>query len=372
MKVGIPKERKQGEGRVAGTPDLVAEIVRTGAQVLVEHDAGAQASFPDERYVRAGAVVTDRDSLWRDADLVVKVKEPVGDEVNYLRPGQVLFCYLHLAADPALAQSLVDTGVTAIGFETVQDNNGRLPLLEPMSEIAGRLSALWGCFLLQSSQGGKGIVTGGLSEVPRARVLVLGGGTVGFHAAAVAQGLGAEVTIAERSVDRLGALGHMLRDPFEGCLSTPENLAIKAETSDLVIGAVLVPGHAAPMLLGDKQVASMSPGSVICDVAIDQGACISTSRPTSHAEPTYERYGVVHQCITNLPGAVPASAARALSNAIRPHVLALAAKGVDEACRRDEELQRGVNVLRGEPQHAGVLAALHSSPQNPNHRKVSK
>lgn len=358
MIVGIPLERKSGEGRVGATPQLADELVRSGHEVLVEHRAGEVAGFSDADYAAVGARLCTQQDVWGEADLLVKVKEPIDEEYGFLRPGLTLFCYLHLAADPKLTDVLVARDVTAIGFETVQDARGRLPLLEPMSEIAGRLSGLWGGFLLQRSQGGKGMLPGGIPGVSRARALVLGGGTVGYQAAAVLQGLGAEVVIAERSIDRLRELEWMLDRPFEGMLSTPTSVAEQAIASDIVIGAVLVPGFAAPNLISRQVVESMQPGSVICDVAIDQGGCVETAHPTTHDDPVYVHAGVVHQCIANLPGAVPIAATQALANATGPYVALVADVGIDAACERQPGLLPGINVRGGEICLEGVRTAL--------------
>jgi alanine dehydrogenase len=358
MRIGIPAERKSGEGRVAATPGLVGALTKAGHEVLVEHGAGVEAGHPDDAYTAAGAALAHQKDVWGDSELVVKVKEPVEDEHHLLRPELTLFCYLHLAATPALARVLVAQRVTSIGFETVTDLGGQLPLLRPMSEIAGRLSAQWGAHLLQRGSGGMGKLPGGLAGVPRARALIIGGGSVGQQAAAVAQGMGFHVSIAERSVQRLRELEWMLPDPFDGFLSISDDVGARAVEADVVIGAVLVPGYAAPRILDEHVVTQMRAGSVICDVAIDQGGCVATSRPTTQEKPTYVHRGVVHQCITNLPAAVPADATRALSNAIAPYVLHLARAGLDAARAQDPGLAVGVNTRDGHVLHPGVAEAL--------------
>lgn len=358
MIVGIPLERKPGEGRVGATPQLVNRLVQSGHVVLIEHLAGEVAGFADADYVGAGAKVCTQQEVWGEANLLVKVKEPIEEEYGFLRPGLTLFCFLHLAADPKLTEVLVAHEVTAVGFETVQDAAGRLPLLEPMSEIAGRLSGLWGAFLLQRSQGGKGMLPGGIPGVTRARALVLGGGTVGYQAASVLQGLGADVVIAERSIDRLRELEWMLDKPFQGMLSSPASIADRAISSDIVIGAVLVAGFAAPKLISQQVVESMQPGSVICDVAIDQGGCVETAYPTTHDDPVYVHAGVVHQCIANLPAAVPIAATQALANATEPYIALIADVGIDAACERQPGLLPGINVSGGEIRLEGIRTAL--------------
>lgn len=354
MIIGIPKEVKQGEGRVAATPDLVLELVASGNRVLIEHGAGDASGFLDPSYVDAGAQLVGQDEVWSRSDLVIKVKEPIEAEFHYFRPGLAVFCFLHLAAAPELCAKLVEQQVTALAFETLAAE-GRLPILEPMSAIAGRLSGLWGAFLLQRTKGGKGILPGGLPGLHGARVLVLGGGTVGYHAADVSQGLRADVTISEPSAERVLALRGMLRDPFAVLDGSPADVARAAIDADVIIGAVLVPGASAPMLINEQTVARMQAGSVICDVAIDQGGCIETSRPTTHSEPTFVKYGVVHQCITNLPAAAVRDATQALVSALRPYVTSLTSSGVDAAIERDPVIATSVNVRGGEIVHPALL-----------------
>lgn len=357
MRVAVPRERKVDEGRVALTPDIVAELVRRGHEVLVEHGAGALARHHDDAYRAAGGVMVDRDQIWARGDLIVKVKEPVGDELALIRADSTLFCYLHLAAEPDLTQALRGSGCTAVAFETVEDPLGRLPLLEPMSEVAGRLGGMWGAFLLQRTQGGVGVLPGGLPGVRRAKALVLGGGTAGRHAADVLLGMGADVAIGELSIARLRELSTWLDRPFDGFLSTPDEVRRRAMEADVVVTAALIPGHPSPRLLDRSAVAAMRNGAVICDISIDQGGCVETSRPTTHSDPTYVVDGVVHTCITNLPAAVSAGATQALSNAIRPHVLAIADRGWDAAATADLGLARGLNVLDGEIRHEGISHA---------------
>jgi alanine dehydrogenase len=352
--IGIPKEVKQGEGRVAATPDLVLELVSSGNSILIEYGAGDASGFSDTSYEEAGAQLVLRDEVWSRSDLVLKVKEPIEAEYHYFRPGLTVFCFLHLAAAPELCAKLVEQQVTGLAFETLAAD-GRLPILEPMSAIAGRLSGLWGAFLLQRTQGGKGILMGGLPGLHGAKVLVLGGGTVGYHAADVAQGLRAEVTISEPSPERVLALRGMLRDPFAVLDGSPADVARAAIDADVIIGAVLVPGASAPMLISEQTVARMQAGSVICDVAIDQGGCIETSRPTTHSDPIFVQHGVVHQCITNLPAAAARDATQALVSALWPYVTSLASEGIDAAIDRDPVFATAVNVRAGKIVHPALL-----------------
>ncbi len=364
MLVGVVAETKPAELRVALTPAGTAELVGGGHRVMVQQGAGAGSGFPDEAYVSAGAVVVPgARQVWDEVDLLVKVKEPVGPELGYLRPGLVLFTYLHLAAAPELTAALVGSGATGVAYETVEDASGHLPLLAPMSEIAGRLAGQVVAHHLTSPAGGRGILAGGAPGVAPARVLVLGGGVVGVHAARVARGLGADVTVLERSDARL----RYLDERFDGsvrCLmsdahSVPEQLAL----SDAVIGAVLLPGAAAPKLVRRSMLAGMPERAVIVDVAIDQGGCAETSRPTTHDEPTFVVDGVVHYCVANMPGAVPVTSTRALTNSTLPYLHRLADTGLDAYCGADPGFARGVNV-RGHrivhPAVAEAYAALES------------
>lgn len=348
MRVGVGKEVMPGERRVALTPAGVVELVADGHEVLVEKGAGADSGFPDAAYVEVGARLVEREEVWGESDLLLKVKEPVAAEYGFLRPDLTLFTYLHLAAEPALIDVLLETGTTAFGYETVQDGRGRLPLLAPMSEIAGRLSTLAGAYFLQAPMGGRGVLIGGAPGVQPARVTLLGGGAVGTHAAQVAVGMGAEVTILERSIDRIRALqGHFgveARVLYSDSLTIQELLP----ESDIVIGAVLIPGARTPRLITREMLGSMREGSVIVDVAIDQGGCIETSRPTTHDDPVFEVEGVVHYCVTNMPSSVPVTATRALTNATLPYARLLAGKGIDGALEAEPGLMPGLNVRAGE------------------------
>jgi alanine dehydrogenase len=357
--VGIPTETKADEYRVSMTPAGVRELTDRGHEVLVQQGAGLGAGFDDVHYAAQGGVIAkDADAVFAGAEMIVKVKEPLEPEVARLRPGQVLFTYLHLAPAPALTRALCDSGATAIAYETVEDRHGRLPLLAPMSEVAGRLAAQAGAYILQKPLGGRGVLLGGVPGVAAANVMIIGGGSVGVHAAAVAIGMGADVFIFDVSVDRLRELELL----FGGRCSTVYSSALAIEEllprTDLVIGAVLVVGDRAPFVIRANQLALMRPGTVMVDVAIDQGGCFETSRPTTHHDPTFEVDGIVHYCVTNMPGAVPVTSTNALANATLPYVLTLADRGVLEAVRLDPGLRLGVNVAAGVPTHPAVARSV--------------
>ena len=349
MRVGVPKEIKDHEYRVGLVPSSVAELVHHGHDVVIERGAGLGAGLEDELYVAAGArIAADAEAVFADAELIVKVKEPLPIERARLRRGQMLFTYLHLAPDPEQTRALLASGVTAIAYETVTSPSGGLPLLTPMSEIAGRLAPQVGARYLERTEGGRGVLLGGVPGVPPAEVVVLGGGVSGTHAATIALGMGATVFVVDRSGEalrRIAAQFPGLRTIF----STRDALAHILRRADLLIGAVLVPGAAAPKLVTRQMVASMKPGSVIVDIAIDQGGCCETSRPTTHSHPTYVEEGVIHYCVTNMPGAVARTSTFALNNATLPFVLALADKGWRQAIADDPHLRGGLNV------HAGQL-----------------
>ena len=349
MRVGVPKEIKDHEYRVGLVPSSVAELVHHGHDVLIERGAGLGAGLEDELYIAAGArIAADAEAVFADAELIVKVKEPLPIERARLRRGQMLFTYLHLAPDPEQTRALLASGVTAIAYETVTSPSGGLPLLTPMSEIAGRLAPQVGARYLERTEGGRGVLLGGVPGVPPAEVVVLGGGVSGTHAATIALGMGATVFVVDRSGEalrRIAAQFPGLRTIF----STRDALAHILRRADLLIGAVLVPGAAAPKLVTRQMVASMKPGSVIVDIAIDQGGCCETSRPTTHSHPTYVEEGVIHYCVTNMPGAVARTSTFALNNATLPFVLALADKGWRLAIADDPHLRGGLNV------HAGQL-----------------
>lgn len=362
MQVGIPKEIKVHEYRVGLVPATVRELTARGHQVLVEQGAGQGVGYDDGAYAAAGAtIVPDAASAWR-ADLVVKVKEPQPAEFPYLRPELTLFTYLHLAPDPRQAQALVDSGCTALAYETVTDAVGGLPLLAPMSAVAGRMAVQVGAHWLEKAQGGRGVLLGGVPGVPAAHVVVLGAGVVGSHAIRVAVGLGAEVTVLDLSLPKLEALDREYPGRVRTVAATRETIEAYAVRADLLVGAVLVPGAAAPRLVDRDLVGKMKAGSVIVDVAIDQGGCVETSRPTTHADPTYVVDGVIHYGVANMPGAVPRTSAQALNNATRPFVLALADKGWRQATADDPHLAAGLNVSAGRIVHGAVAAALQGNP----------
>jgi alanine dehydrogenase len=359
VRVGCPSEIKNHEYRVGLTPSGARELVAHGHGLVMQAGAGAAAGFADEAYAVAGAeIVSDAASVFAVADLIVKVKEPQPIEISMLRPGQVLFTYLHLAPDPTQAEGLLRSGATAIAYETVRDRVGRLPLLAPMSEVAGRMSVQVGAHALERAQGGAGILLGGVPGVSPAKVTVLGGGVSGTNAARMASGLGARVTVLDRSLDRLRELDERFGDRFSGAVATTDAIEAHVFDSDLVIGAVLVPGAAAPRLITRAMLSCMRRGSVLVDISIDQGGCFETSRPTTHQDPIYTVDGIVHYCVANMPGAVARTSTQALTNATLPYVLALADKGWVEALRADAGLQGGLNIHAGEITHNAVAEAL--------------
>jgi len=348
MIIGVPKEIKNNENRVAITPAGVASFVGTGHRVLIENEAGIGSNFTNEDYVKAGAeIVETAADVWAQAEMVMKVKEPLASEYGYFRPGLILFTYLHLAAEPALAKALKDSGVTAIAYETVAVNR-TLPLLTPMSEVAGRMAAQIGAQFLQKSNGGKGILLAGVPGVSRGKVTIIGGGGVGTNAAKIAIVLGADVTIIDLSPERLRQLDDIFGNQINTLVSNPYNIADAVAESDLVIGAVLIPGAKAPKLVTEEMVKTMKPGSVIVDVAIDQGGIVETiDHITTHDQPTYEKHGVVHYAVANMPGAVPRTSTIALTNVTVPYALQIASKGVHKAIAQNEALKLGVNVANG-------------------------
>lgn len=358
MRVGVPKEIKDHEDRVGLVPSSVAELVHHGHEVLVERSAGLGAGLGDDQYVAAGARIVDSaEAVFAESEMIVKVKEPLAIERKRLRRGQVLFTYLHLAPDRTQTEDLLKSGVTAIAYETVTSPSGTLPLLTPMSEIAGRLAPQVGAHYLERTAGGRGVLLGGVPGVPPAEVVVLGGGVSGTHAATIALGMGATVFVVDRSADvlrRLAAQFPGLRTIF----STRDALSAILRRADLLVGAVLVPGAAAPKLVTREMVASMKPNSVIVDIAIDQGGCCETSKPTSHSDPTYVEEGVIHYCVTNMPGAVARTSTFALNNATLPFALALADKGWRKAIADDAHLRNGLNVHEGKVTCRPVAEAL--------------
>jgi len=359
MKIGVPKEIKIHEYRVGMVPAGVLELVRSGHEVLVETGAGSGIGFEDAHYRAAGATIAPHAAdIFASADLVVKVKEPQISECKQLRRGQILFTYLHLAADREQALALVASGATAIAYETVTAPDGSLPLLTPMSEVAGRMSVQVGAHCLQKANGGFGVLLGGVPGVAPAKVVVLGGGVSGTHAAEMAVGLGADVTVVDRSVKRLRELSSLYGNRLKTVYSTAHAIEELVRDADLVIGAVLIAGAAAPKLVTEAMVKTMKAGAVLVDIAIDQGGCFETSRPTTHAEPTFVRDGVIHYCVTNMPGAVPRTSTVALTNATLPYVRSLADLGWQHATAKDPGLARGLNVHEGQVTHGAVARAL--------------
>jgi alanine dehydrogenase len=359
MLIGVPKEVKTHEYRVGLTPGSVREIVHHGHEVVVETGAGTGIGFEDASYEAVGArILPGKTEVFAAAELIVKVKEPQPQEAASLREGQVLFTYLHLAADKVLAQALVRSGVTAIAYETVTDARGGLPLLAPMSEVAGRMAVQVGAHCLEKEQGGIGVLLGGVPGVPAAKVVILGGGVSGTNAARMAMGMEAYVTVIDRSLPRLYELDLQFGAQLHTLFSTMENIEREVIAADLVIGAVLIPGAAAPKLVSRALVRAMKPGAVMVDISIDQGGCFETSRPTTHAAPTYVEEGVVHYCVTNMPGAVARTSTVALNNATLPYVLALADHGWQRALREDAHLRNGLNICRGRVTHPAVARDL--------------
>ncbi len=359
MKIGVPQEIKTHEYRVGLTPAAVRELVQGGHQVMVQRGAARPIGFTDEAYGAAGATLgATAEEVFRFADMVVKVKEPQPGEIALLRPGQVLFTYLHLAADRAQTEGLMASGATCIAYETVTDPRGTLPLLAPMSEVAGRMSVQVGAHCLEKEQGGAGVLLGGVPGVPAGNVVVLGGGVAGSNAARMAIGFGATVTVIDKSLGRLRELDEQFPTQLHTLFSTADAIEGAVRAADLVIGAVLVPGAAAPKLVSRALVGQMRPGSVLVDIAIDQGGCFETSRPTTHAAPTYVEEGVVHYCVTNMPGAVARTSTLALGNATLPFVLALASKGWRRALAEDPHLRHGLNVHAGAVTHPAVARDL--------------
>ena len=357
MRIGVAKEIKSQEYRVALTPAGARELVQRGHEVLVEAGAGTGSAFTDDAYGRAGAAIGSVDDVWGRSDLLLKVKEPIASEYRRLREGLALFTYLHIAADEPLTRALLDSGITAIAYETVETDRGALPLLAPMSEIAGRLAPQAGADHLEKPKGGRGILLGGVAGVAPARVLVIGGGMVGYNAAVIALGMGAQVTILERSVDRMRHLEEILSGRVSLLMSSTLQIEESLQDADLVIGAVLIPGALAPKLITREMLGTMKEGSVLVDVAIDQGGCAETSRPTTHDEPVYTVDGVIHYCVANMPGAVPITATRALTNVTLPYVEELADHGVLRAIQLDPELASGVNVFAGHVTYEAVAEA---------------
>ena len=348
MKVGVPSEIKVDEYRVAITPSGVRELTAHGHSVMIEKGAGEGSAISDAEYVEQGAeMLKDADAVFAEAEMVLKVKEPQAEEVARLRPGQVLFTYLHLAPDPELTAGLVASGATCVAYETVEDSEGRLPLLAPMSEIAGKIATQAGAFMLEKPLGGRGLLLGGVPGVAAGKVMVIGGGVVGQNAADIAVGMGAEVYIYDRNIDRLRELEPLMKGLVSTCFASTLEIEQRLPEMDLVVGAVLVKGGKAPHVITRQQLSLMKPGSVLVDVAIDQGGCFETSHSTTHSDPTYVVDGVTHYCVANMPGAVPITSTWALTNATMPFVLKLADLGVHGALRSDPGFMKGLNVAAG-------------------------
>ncbi|KKB50130.1 alanine dehydrogenase [Parabacteroides sp. HGS0025] len=359
MIIGIPKEIKNNENRVALTPAGAKELVKKGHTVYVQHTAGENSGFPDSAYEKAGAqILPSINDVYQIAEMIVKVKEPIAVEYPLVRKGQLVFTYFHFASDEKLTLAMMDSGSICLTYETVEKPDASLPLLIPMSEVAGRMSVQEGARFLEKPQGGKGILLGGIPGVKPARVLVLGGGIVGYNAALMAAGLGADVTIADISLPRLRYLSEVMPANVKTLYSSTHNIETELPATDLVIGAVLIPGAKAPHLVTKDMLKLMKPGSVLADVAIDQGGCFETSHPTTHADPVYTVDGIVHYCVANIPGAVPQTSTLALTNATLPYVLKLADKGWKKACKEDRSLLLGLNIIEGKIVYPAVAEAF--------------
>lgn len=359
MLIGIPKEIKNHEYRVGATPAGVRELVNAGHKVIVQKDAGTAIDFTDAQYIEAGAKIVDSaKDVYGQAEMILKVKEPQKSECEIIRKGQIIFSYLHLAAEPELTKMLMKTGCVAVAFETVTAEDRSLPLLAPMSEVAGKLSIQAGARALEKSQGGRGVLLGGVPGVARAKVVILGGGVSGTNAAKVAIGMGAEVVILDKSLPRIRYLCDIFGNSAAVLYASAENIEKYVIDADLVVGAVLIPGAAAPKLITAAHVKKMKKGAVMVDISIDQGGCFETSKPTSHSEPTYITDGVVHYCVTNMPGAVARTSTQALENSTLPFSLALANKGYKKALQDDKHLRNGLNIIDGKVTFKAVAEAL--------------
>ncbi len=362
MRIGVPREIKNHEYRVAVTPPGVHELVQAGHDVLIERDAGAGSSIPDAEYVAAGAKIADSAAdVWHEAELLLKVKEPIEEEYPLLHRGQVLFTYLHLAASEACTKALLHSGTTAIAYETVQRPDGVLPLLYPMSEVAGRMAPQVGAHHLERAAGGRGVLMGGVSGTRCARVVVLGAGVSGMNAAAVAVGMGARTTVLDRDIDKLRRLDRIYQGRLETVASNAYEIERAVLAADLVIGAVLVPGAKAPRLVTNELVRAMKPGAVLVDISVDQGGCFEDTRPTTHSAPAFPVHGTTFYCVANMPGAVPHTSTYALTNATLPYILQIANLGAMAAMRSDQRLAAGLNVAEGQVVYAAVAAA-HGLP----------
>jgi alanine dehydrogenase len=358
MRIGVPREIKDGEHRVALALPGVDALVRAGHEVLVEQNAGHDSGISDEQYISHGAEIVDAEAAWGDAEMVMKVKEPLPEEYEHLRPGLVLFTYLHLASSRELTETLLERQVVGIAYETVQTDDGHLPLLEPMSEVAGRLATQVGARCLESTWGGRGVLMGGVTGVAPAEVVIIGAGTVGQNAAHVALGYGAQVTLLDIDANKLRHMEEITHANLITLFSNPYAIARCVAYADLLIGAVLIPGARAPRLVTEDMVSEMKPGAAIVDVAVDQGGCVETIHPTSHSEPTYRLHEVLHYAVPNMPALVPRTATLALTSVTLPYVRKLADLGVSQACEQDPVLARGLNVIDGEITHEAVVDAF--------------
>jgi len=360
MLIGVPKEIKNRENRVGVVPGGVAQLIAAGHKVIIQKGAGLGAGIPDEKFVAAGAkIVETKEDVWGQADMVMKVKEPIEPEYKLMRDGQILYTYLHLAAVPELAKELVNRKVSAVAYETIELANGSLPLLTPMSEVAGRMAVQVGAQCLQKHNGGKGLLLGGVPGVKRGRVVIIGGGVVGINSAKMAVGLGASVTIMDVNAARLAYLDDIFGNNVSTLMSNPENIAAAVREADLVVGAVLITGAKAPMLVSRKDIANMEPDSAVVDVAIDQGGCIETIKPTTHDDPVYKTEGVLHYGVTNIPGDVPKTSTYALTNVTLRYALELANKGLARSLEQNEALRKGLNTHAGKVTHKAVAEALN-------------
>jgi alanine dehydrogenase len=359
MIIGVPKEIKNGEKRVSMTPQGVDALVNHHHRVLVEREAGNGSGFSDKEYEKAGATVADkRETIWNEADMVVKVKEPLEPEFPLMRPGQILFTYLHLAADRELTDRLIERRIVGIGYETIQERDGSLPLLRPMSEIAGRASVLAGGMCLETANGGRGVLLCGASGVPPAKVVIIGAGVAGSNACKVAVGIGARVSILDIQPERLSYLHDITQGHITTFISNRMTISEEIADADLVIGAVLIPGAHAPRLVTRQMLRRMRPGSAIVDISVDQGGCFETTHPTTHEKPTFIEEGIVHYCVANIPGAYPRTSTYALTNATFPHVLQIADKGYEKAMEENEALRKGLNLINGKVVCAGVATSF--------------
>jgi alanine dehydrogenase len=359
MKIGLPKEIKNHEYRVGMIPSHVKALVQRGHTVLVQKSAGLGSGFADELYIQAGATLVDTaKEVWENCEMIVKVKEPVPAEYDLMQENQLIYTYFHLAAVPELAEVLLKKKISAVAYETIQTADGRLPLLVPMSQVAGRMATQIGAQYLQKDKGGKGVLLGGVPGVRSGKVVILGGGVVGTHAAMIAVGMGAQVSILDVSAKRLEELDFMFQGKAKTFFSEPSTIEELVKDADLVIGAVLIAGAKAPTLVSRALVAKMQPGSVLVDVAVDQGGCIETCKPTTHEAPTFIVDGVIHYCVANMPGAVSQTSALALNSATRPYLLALVDKGLERACKEDPALMLGLNTYQGKCTHEAVAESL--------------